>query len=222
MKIEMAESLFLSWLRHVKRCQIVQLNWKPSSSWEISNEQQVENIMKKYREYFRKKYDRELFGKKGNQNYTQVLKQGEIDVIGIKLSGNKIGFIYAVDVAFHENGLHYGRTPEDAVTSVIKKMIRSTMIIMAYFGMNKSSIMFASPKINPSTYDPLKEAFSEINSLMSKTEFKFDFRLFANDDFENDILSPVIRLSKNVADTSELFMRSIKMFRLFPDVFKNT
>ena len=137
MEIEMAESLFLSWLRHVKQCQIVQLNWKPSSSWEISKEQQVESIMNKYREYFKHKYDRELFGKKGNQSYTQVLKQGEIDILGFELSGNKIGSIYAVDVAFHEHGLHYGRTSKDAVTRVIKKMIRSTMIIMAYFGMNK-------------------------------------------------------------------------------------
>ena len=28
MKIEMGESLFYSWLRHVKDCQIVQTNWK--------------------------------------------------------------------------------------------------------------------------------------------------------------------------------------------------
>lgn len=222
MKIEMAESLLLSWLRHAKQCQIVQCNWKPSSSWDISNEQQVENIMNKYRKYFRRKHHRELFGKKGNQNYTQVLKQGEIDILGIELSGNKIGSIYAVDVAFHEHGLHYGRTPRDAVTRVIKKMIRSAMIIKGYFGMNKGEILFASPKINRSTYDLLKKVFSEINSLMSETEFNFKFRFFANDDFENDILAPVIRLSKNVADTSELFMRSIKMFHLFPDVIRNT
>jgi len=221
MKMEMAESLFLSWLRHVKRCQIVQLNWKPSSSWEISNEKQVESIMNKYRKYFRRKYDRELFGRKGNQNYTQVLKQGEIDVIGIELSGNTIDSIYAVDVAFHEEGLLYVNSKE-TVVSVIKKMIRSAMMIKGYFGMNKGEIIFASPKIGPSTYDPLKKEFTEINSLMSKSEFNFTFQLFANDNFENDILAPVIRFTKNVADTSELFMRSIKMFRLFPNVLKNT
>ena len=32
MKIEMGESLFYSWLRHVKECQIVQTNWKVSES----------------------------------------------------------------------------------------------------------------------------------------------------------------------------------------------
>ena len=34
MKLEMGESLFYSWLRHVKGCQIVQTNWKISSSWQ--------------------------------------------------------------------------------------------------------------------------------------------------------------------------------------------
>lgn len=29
MKIEMGESLFYSWLRHVKECQIVQTSWNP-------------------------------------------------------------------------------------------------------------------------------------------------------------------------------------------------
>lgn len=31
MKIEIGESLILSWLKHVNNCQIVQLNWKPST-----------------------------------------------------------------------------------------------------------------------------------------------------------------------------------------------
>ncbi len=35
MKIEMGESLFYSWLRHVKGCQTVQTNWKPSTCWDI-------------------------------------------------------------------------------------------------------------------------------------------------------------------------------------------
>ena len=215
MKIEMGESLFLSWLRHVKQCQIVQLNWKTSTSWQLSNEQQVEKLMNHCRSYFRKKYGRELLGRKGGQSYTQILKQGEIDVLGIELSKNSIASIYAVDVAFHEHGLRYGKTPQDAVTRVVKKMIRSTMIIMSYFGMNKGDIIFASPKINPSTYMPLQKVFDDINSLMRDMKLKFTFLLYGNSDFEKHIIAPVVQLSNEVADTSELFMRSIQMYHLF-------
>ena len=45
MKIEMGESLFYSWLRHVKECQIVQTNWMTSSQWQLSNEDRLEEIM---------------------------------------------------------------------------------------------------------------------------------------------------------------------------------
>lgn len=45
MKIEMGESLFYSWLRHVKECQIVQTNWTTSSQWQLSNEDRLEEIM---------------------------------------------------------------------------------------------------------------------------------------------------------------------------------
>lgn len=46
MKIEMGESLFYSWLRHVKECQIVQTNWKVSSQWSLSDaDELVDNII---------------------------------------------------------------------------------------------------------------------------------------------------------------------------------
>ena len=45
MKIEMGESLFYSWLRHVKECQIVQTNWKVSSQWQLSDADALEKLM---------------------------------------------------------------------------------------------------------------------------------------------------------------------------------
>lgn len=47
MKIEMGESLFYSWLRHVKECQIVQTNWKVSPQWQLQDEDALERLAKK-------------------------------------------------------------------------------------------------------------------------------------------------------------------------------
>lgn len=64
MKIEIAESLMLSWLRHAKNCQMVQLNWKPSfSSWGLHNENTLEALMKSADAYFSEKYELNLFKK---------------------------------------------------------------------------------------------------------------------------------------------------------------
>jgi len=34
MKIEIGESIVYSWLKHIKKCKIIQLNWKVSINWE--------------------------------------------------------------------------------------------------------------------------------------------------------------------------------------------
>ena len=56
MKIEMGESLFYSWLRHVKACQIVQTNWKVSQHWELKHEAEIEAMMKTIDNHFSSKY----------------------------------------------------------------------------------------------------------------------------------------------------------------------
>lgn len=44
MKIEIGESLILSWLKHVKECQVVQTNWKASYKWELKNTREAAKI----------------------------------------------------------------------------------------------------------------------------------------------------------------------------------
>jgi len=55
MKIEVGESLLLSWLRHVKECQLTQLNWKASTKWKLHNEDVLERIMQATSEWYLKK-----------------------------------------------------------------------------------------------------------------------------------------------------------------------
>ena len=53
MKIEMGESLFYSWLRHAKECQIVQTNWKSSPKWDFECSEEIEEMLKELDNYFR-------------------------------------------------------------------------------------------------------------------------------------------------------------------------
>lgn len=45
MKIEIRESILYSWLKHIKECQIVQLNWKASNKWELKNKEKLEELI---------------------------------------------------------------------------------------------------------------------------------------------------------------------------------
>ncbi|MEH6996645.1 hypothetical protein V7075_28750, partial [Neobacillus drentensis] len=59
-------------------------------------------IMDKTSQYIKENYMLNIF--KNNQTHTQILKQGEIDVLGIELRYGRVAEIYGIDTAFHENG----------------------------------------------------------------------------------------------------------------------
>ncbi|WP_122861996.1 hypothetical protein [Campylobacter showae] len=211
MKIEMGESLFYSWLRHVKECQIVQTNWKISPKWELKFSDELEKIMSKTDSFFSNKYGYKIY--KQNTSLKQILQQAECDALGI-CANDGINEIYAVDVAFHESGLNYGGLDE-TVARVVKKCLRTAMCVYGYFGVKKAEIIFASPKINRQILDALCPCFVDINNIMQEMGFEFDFRIIANSDFSNLVLEPILEVSGNVADTAELFMCSYQMLSLF-------
>lgn len=110
MKIEIGESLFYSWLRHVKNCRIVQTNWKTSSSWKIYHEEELEKLYNAALIEFS-----DCLIKKDKLPLGQFLKQAEIDVIG-KSENNEF---YVIDVAFHKNTCNYsgnGNSNEKNIT----------------------------------------------------------------------------------------------------------
>ncbi|MGZ4162248.1 MAG: hypothetical protein ACXVNF_15835, partial [Neobacillus sp.] len=62
MKIEIGESLMVSWLKHNKKCQTAQLNWKASSqTWELHNETTIKKIMDSTKKFFYEKYKYNIY-----------------------------------------------------------------------------------------------------------------------------------------------------------------
>lgn len=203
MKIEMGESLFYSWLRHVKSCKIVQLNWKTSPTWNIAHEDEIAAVIQSigiaFPNVFKKNTPR------------QLLAQAELDAFGINFTDKEPKY-FVVDVACHLGGLGYG-SKEENVEKVSEKMLRSALILYAYFATKKGNIIFASPKINKSCYEPLFKRMQEIENFMYAKGFEYKFTLIANKDFK-EVLNSVTELSDNIADTSELFLRSYQLYHV--------
>ena len=213
MKIEMGESLFYSWLRHVKECQIVQTNWKVSSQWTFSHADEIEQMLQEIDTYFEHTYNYKVFKK--NTSLSQIIQQGECDVLGVCFE-NKTPKYYAVDVAFHEAGLNYG-TREETVLKVIAKSIRTAFCLYGYFDAKDGDIVFASPKINKAILNDIEPLIEYINKFFEDRGFFFNIRVICNEEFEERILKPILLVSGNVADTSELFMRAYQLFAMFAD-----
>lgn len=212
MKIEMGESLFYSWLRHVKECQVVQTNWKASPSWPLRDEDGIKRFMELTDAHFQSKYG---YGIYKNNSLSQLLMQAEVDAVGICLTGSDIG-ILAIDVAFHEGGLNYGDRQE-TVTRVIKKFIRTSLCMIGYFGITKGEVIFAAPKINNATLNDMEPCVADLNALYLENGYGFKARIIANEDFNELVLKPILIASEGVSDTSELFMRGYQLVKMFGD-----
>lgn len=206
MKVEIGESLGYSFLRHVKKCWLVQTNWKASDDWYkfLSSDEQekLDRAFEDMRENFSSHGN--VF--KGTKTCRQFLKQAEIDVLGVGLNRD----LYAVEVAFHESGLQYGSRSETR-DRVLKKMLRAKFLMDAYhLADGKQHIYFVSPKVHQGVKPGLKEIFDRLNREYAEV----DWQLLTDDDFVSKLLKPTLKAAKDVADTSELFMRSAKLLEL--------
>ena len=202
MKIEIGESLIYSFLRHEKNCLITQTNWKASGAW--PKESQIEEEV---HDLFLRIGRHPTFSDLFKRDFSQTIKQGEIDVLGI----DKSGHVYAYDVAFHENGLQYGDKIETR-NRIIKKLLRGYLTLQLYFPEHFYSIAFCSPKVGPSTELHIQEYFDILNKDFHDPSVTFEY--FSNQRFTNEILEHTLLKSEKEADSSELFSRSIKLFNL--------
>lgn len=205
MKVEIGESLGYSFLRHVKKCWLVQTNWKASGAWPKHLDGDALE-----REFVAIQKNLESSGSgfagtlKGTATGKQFLRQAEIDIVGVRLDGS----IYAVEVAFHEDGLHYSGNTSN---NVLKKMLRTMLILRAYHPSDtKRHIYFAAPKVAPKIQQNLQGVFEWLRQKYPAVKWY----LLTGDDFANKLLVPTLEKAKEAADTSELFMRSAKLLEL--------
>ncbi len=212
MKIEIGESLACSYLRHVERCWLVQANWKTPEHWgRRLTDADLEALFAE----MRRRFDPGGAVFKQTKDAAQFLKQGEIDVVGVDQQGG----VHAMEVAFHEAGLNYGSTAETK-NRVLKKMLRTLLILRAHHPpQTPLHIYFLSPKVNPVVQKPLEEKFANL-----RQEYPhIGWSLLTNADFAESVVKPTLENASNVADSSELFVRSAKLletagYRLMPPV----
>ena len=210
MKIEMGESLVRSWVRHCWRCQFAELNCRPSPRWGI--ERDHTEIIEAAESYFREQYQFELF--RQNASIDQFLRQAEIDVLGLRVDAGRSRELLAVDVAFHTGGLNYG-SKKETVERVVKKLFRTALVVNGYVPDVSAEIVFATPKINPAVMVPLEQAIERLGVFFSTQDFaRCSFRLVANETFRQEIMEPILQLSDDVADTSELFLRAAQLIKM--------
>lgn len=205
MKIEIAESLIYSYLKHNEGCRFVQTNWMTSGKWIVTDyEKERAKLL------FNKISNSEFFtGIFKNSSFEQLIKQAEIDVLGINTTENTI---YGIDVAFHSAGLNYGSKEETALR-IIKKIFRTIFIMQTFFNENeKFNSYFITPKVNPATKALIDDLMIKAKEVINDEFITIEF--ISNEQFYSEIVDPLIENTDDEHDTAELFSRAIKLLKL--------
>lgn len=217
---EMAESLIYSWLRHVKKCQLVQTNWKASSTLQPLHLDELEKMKEEVDKYYSKKYGHTDIFKK-NSGVEQLLSQGECDAIGFRMGINGENTIYAVESAFHSDGLNYSSGSAGGknriiynAEQVLKKCVRNAACIYSFFDLKSGVIIFSSPYVRDNVNTHVKELVGELNQVINDLGYDFKFMFISNDEYKKEIFDPVIEVCEKVNDNSDMFLRSIRLEKL--------
>ena len=210
MKVEIGESLGYSFLRHVEGCWLVQTNWKASEHWaehKLLTEERLEEEFNAIRDKLDSPDSAYRGTFKGTAKGSTFLKQAEIDIVGVRFDGS----IHTVEVAFHENGLDYRGNGLSTDKNVLKKMLRTMLLLRTYHREGtERHIYFASPKVGPRVQRDLKNAFDWLGEEYPAVYW----HLVTNGDFTEQFLRPLRAKAHQVADTSELFLRALQLMEL--------
>jgi hypothetical protein len=215
MKVEIAESVILSWLRHTQGCVVTQLNWKPSPTWAVARERELTQAFDAVRSFAREAIGVQIFK---SCEFRQFLRQTEIDVLGLRLADSTgAPAVIAVETAFHDNGLQYG-SAEETIGRVLKKLIRAAFALEAYVDAGEAEVIFATPKMALPIRQGVQQHLAQLEPLLSRQAnlaiHRMSFRIIANEDFASEVLEPVLNQVDAVADGSELFLRAQQLMRL--------
>lgn len=121
---------------------------------------------------------------------------------------------HIVEVAFHENGVQYGNKYETAV-KIAGKLFRSAIGLLCYMNVREGIINFVTPKATRSYLRQIRPAVELVSSFFDRKGYAFRFGFFANEQFRDEVMNPVVALADEISDTSELFLRSLQMKLLF-------
>ncbi len=205
MKIEIAESLIYSYLKHNEGCRFVQTNWMTSGKWVVT-----EYEKERAKLLFDKISKSEFFvGIFQNSSFEQLIKQAEIDVLGINTTENTI---YGIDVAFHSAGLNYG-SKEETASRIVKKIFRTIFIMQTYFnGNEKFNSYFITPKVNNATKILIDDLMIKAKEIINDELISIQF--ISNENFYSEIVDLLLINTDDDHDTAELFSRAVKLLKL--------
>ena len=213
--MEIGESLVYSWLKHVKKCSIVETNWKASELWNKKSFKSKDLLIKEIKTIL----DNHNVEIDVNALFGRNFKQTEVDVIGLNFDNEKM--CYAFESAFHEKGLRYSK--KEFKTVIIEKLLKASFVLVEYLGVKKAEIVFASPKLTTKNREndlvELQNVFQQISDKFRMiSEYDFKFVVYFEDEYKEMLILQLLAVVDKINNNTESFVRAVKLLKIFEKV----
>lgn len=240
MKIEMSESLVASWLKHVKHCIVVNTNWKASPYWTPAiPDEEINKIYHKAAAYFDERQFPILDCSDDQEDDANVedvadeitfadwqgmLLQTECDAVGLAYSRDRGNVsVYAVESAFHRNGVQYSKRKKAwkllklkrakvTAWNIALKMFKNALSMYRWYGVQDVHAVFVAPMSKEPVEEEILKACDFVRDFYKSQDLGFDFEFYfehatASGSFAEHVKSPVDLAATIVDDTAELYLR---------------
>lgn len=211
MNSNVGESIAYAWLRRVKGCAFVNMNWRP-----ITDDKKLSDTTQKLDEYAEdavRKFCEEYF-KGCKLSWSLGLVQTEIDAVGISLGSdsnqNKLEF-HVVEIECHDH--ETGQGAECFPVKVLKKFLRAAICLSEVVSNRHVDIYFITQSIAKKHTEKTKYAKDVASSFFTAYMPNFEAHLIYGDEFTTTIFEPLIKRERLEHGNKEFY----KFYSFFSD-----
>lgn len=202
------QSLVFSYLKHVKKCKIIQTNWiLQDNSWDVEYNT-VHELLRISKNYFRNKYRINLFENIELDN--DITKLSCIDAFGIAFNGDYTQDIYGVICELNEESSHIN------VEKILEKVLIVSICLISCFNKINGNIIFMCPRLDDNVIQQMGIYYFDIKEIFRQMSLSFELNILLNEQFEEEVIRKLEELSSHIDETDEeVYLKSLKFQKQF-------
>lgn len=210
------ESLIFSYLKHIKKCKIVQTNWiQTVESWDISNNK-ADELIRISKNYFKNKYRMSIFN--DVESYKDITPNN-VDAFGIAFNNDYTQDIYGVISEFKKN------YDDISIEEILEKIFYISMNFINYFNKTNGNIIFMCPNLNYDIIEKLGLYYFDIKEIFRQINVFFEVSILLNEQFKEEVLRNLEDLCLKIDESNEeIYLKNLKFqkqFNLYSSNFKD-
>jgi len=196
------ESLIFSYLKHIKKCKIVQSNWIPTAkSWNV-NTNKADELIRISKNYFKNKYRISIFN---NIDSYKDLVPNNVVGFGITFNDDYTQDIYGVIGEFKQN------YDDISIEEILEKIFYISINFINYFNKASGNIIFMCPNLNYDTIEKLGLYYFDIKEIFRQLNISLEVSILLNEQFKEEVLRNLEKICLKIDESEdEIYLKNIK------------